>query len=367
MTEKPNILIVDDEQGPRESLRFIFKPSYNVFMAEDGKKALEIIKQTPIDLITLDLHMPGLSGIDVLKKVRETNKDVQVIIITAYGAMDKLTTAGQYGICDFIPKPFNVSDVTMIVQKSLDKKRYGTDIKKQLEDIGTLRGLSKIDRTKEIFEKCAAVIKELAEKGGSITDAQDRANDLDCFKFLKLISDILQNKTYILAEHAERVHHYVSLFFNAMNLSAAERETLEVASYFHDIGKMGMDIEYAESDKYVDDNQFQEWKKHPEQSIEIIAPINFSSAVLTAILHHHERYDGKGFPDGLRGDEIPFESRILRIANVYDALLLAKPYSETCSKQDIARELNEYGEGELDPDLLQIFLKAIQSHDAKLQ
>ena len=266
MTEKPNILIVDDELGPRESLRMILKPSYNVFIAEDGYKALEIIKQIPIDLITLDLRMPGLSGIDVLKEVRESNKDIQVIIITGFGSLGTITTASQYGVYDYISKPFNVSDVTMVVQKSLDKKRYGTDIKKLLEDIGTLRGLSKIDRTKKIFEKCAAFIKDLAKKGVTIRNAQDRANDLDCFKFLKLISDILQNKTYILAEHAERIHHYVSLFSNAMNLSAAEKEVLEVASYFHDVGKIGMEIEYAESDKYVDGNQFQEWKKHPEQS-----------------------------------------------------------------------------------------------------
>ena len=120
MTEKRNILIVDDEVGPREALRMILKPSYNVFIAEDGYKALEIIKQTPIDLITLDLHMPGLSGMEVLKEVRDTNKDIQVIIITAYGSMGTVTAATQYGVYDFINKPFNVSDVTMVVQKSLD-------------------------------------------------------------------------------------------------------------------------------------------------------------------------------------------------------------------------------------------------------
>jgi putative two-component system response regulator len=367
MTEKPNILIVDDELGPRESLRMILKPSYNIFIAEDGYKALEIIKQVPIDLITLDLRMPGLSGIDVLKEVRESNKDIQVIVITGYGSLGTITTASQYGVYDYISKPFNVSDVTMVVQKSLDKRRYGTDIKKLLEDIGTLRGLSKLDRTKKIFEKCASFIKELSERGITITNDQNRATDLDCFKFLKLISDILQNKTHVLAEHAERIHYYTSLFSNSMNLAAEEKDVIEIASYFHDIGKIGMEVEYAESDKYFDDKQFQEWKKHPAQGVAILAPVDFSPAVLSAILHHHERYDGNGFPDGLRGDEIPLGSRILRIANAYDTLLLAKPYPETRSKQDIASELNGYGEGELDPHLLQIFLQAIQSHDERLQ
>ena len=243
MTEKPNILIVDDELGPRESLRMILKPSYNVLIAEDGYQALEIIKQVPIDLITLDLRMPGLSGIDVLKEVRESNKDIQVIVITGYGSLGTITTASQYGVYDYISKPFNVSDVTMVVQKSLDKKRCGTDIKKLLEDIGTLRGLSKIDRTKKIFEKCAAFIKDLAEQGVTIRNAQDRANDLDCIKFLKLISDILQNKTHVLAEHAERIHYYTTLFCNALHLTNEEKKVLEVAYYFHDIGMIGLEIE----------------------------------------------------------------------------------------------------------------------------
>ena len=120
MTEKPNILIVDDEVGPREALRMILKHSYNVFTAEDGYKALEIIKQAPIDLITLDLNMPGLTGMEVLKEVRDTNKEIPVVIITAFGSIGAVTAANNYGFCDFISKPFDVSEVTMAVQKSLD-------------------------------------------------------------------------------------------------------------------------------------------------------------------------------------------------------------------------------------------------------
>ncbi|MCX5894918.1 MAG: response regulator, partial [Proteobacteria bacterium] len=158
--QKPNILIVDDELGPRESLRMILKPAYNVYMAEDGNKALEIIKQVPIDLMTLDLRMPGLSGIDVLKGVKETNADIEVIIVTGFGSLGTITTASQYGVYDYISKPFNIADVNSIVQKSLEKRKYGTDIRKLLEDIGSISGISRMERVKQIFKKSAPFLRE---------------------------------------------------------------------------------------------------------------------------------------------------------------------------------------------------------------
>lgn len=367
MIEKANILIVDDELGPRESLRMILKPAYNVYTAEDGYQALDIIKQQPIDLITLDLRMDGLNGIDVLKEVREHNKDIGVIIITGYGTLGTMTTANQYGVSDFISKPFNVSDVTMVVQKSLGKKKQGGDIKKLLEEIGTLRDISKTDKAKRIFEKSAPFIKELTAKCTSTANTSAPAGNMDCFKFLKLASDILQHKTYAHAEHAERIYYYCTLFFDALQLSAQEKEAIEIAAYFHDIGKMGMEIEFFEGENYFNEEQYREWQQHPAIGVELLAPAGLSPEITSIILHHHERYDGRGFPDSLKGEEIQLGARILRIANAYDAQLFAKPFPETQSKQDIIKNMNAYAAGEVDPQLLQVFFNALQTNDKRLQ
>ena len=367
MMEKANILIVDDELGPRESLRMILKPEYNVYTAEDGYKALNIIKQQPIDLITLDLRMDGLNGIDVLKEVREHNKDVGVIIITGYGTLGTMTTANQYGVSDFISKPFNVSDVTMVVQKSLGKKKQGSDIRKLLEEIGTVRDISKTDKTKRIFEKSAPFIKELTTKCTSAAKTSAASGNMDCFKFLKLVSDILQHKTYAHAEHAERIYYYCTLFFDALQLSAHRKEEIEIAAYFHDVGKMGMEIDFFEGENYLNEQQYQEWQQHPKAGVEMLAPAGLSPEITSIILHHHERYDGTGFPGRLKGEEIPLGARILRIANVYDAQLFAKPFPEAQSKQDIIKNMNAYAAGEVDPQLLQIFFNALQNNDKRLQ
>ena len=367
MMEKANILIVDDELGPRESLRMILKPVYNVYTAEDGHKALDIIRQQPIDLITLDLRMEGLNGIDVLKEVREHNKDIGVIIITGYGTLGTMTTANQYGVSDFISKPFNVNDVTMVVQKSLGKKKQGSDIKKLLEEIGTVTDISKTDKTKRIFEKSAPFIKELTTKCTSSAETSAASGNMDCFKFLKLASDILQHKTYAHAEHAERIYYYCTLFFDALQLSTCRKEEIEIAAYFHDIGKMGMEIDFFEGEKYLNEQQYGEWQQHPALGVEMLAPAGLSPEITSIILHHHERYDGRGFPGSLKGEDIPLGARILRIANVYDAHLFAKPFPESQSKQDIIKNMAMYAAGEVDPQLLQIFLAALQTNDKRLQ
>ncbi len=368
MMEKPNILIVDDELGPRESLRMILKPQYNVFMAEDGHKALEIIKQVPIDLMTLDLRMPGLSGIDVLKEVKENNTDIEVIIITGYGTLGTITTASQYGVYDYISKPFNVTDVNSVVQKSLEKRKHGFDVKNLLEVIGSINGLNRMEQVKKIFEKSTPFLQQLILKGSPEANNVNKGEDIDYIKFIKVVSDILQNKTSLLSEHSERIHHYASLLVDVLPLIVFDKEAIKVAACFHDIGKMAMEGEfYSEWEQTIDSSLYQEWKIHPKTGVDLLAPIGFSPEILSMILHHHERYDGRGFPAGLKAEDIPLGARIIRIANIYDAMLLAKPFPEQYSKEALTREFSAFGNGELDPYLLQIFLRALQSHEEKLQ
>jgi DNA-binding NtrC family response regulator len=129
MAQRRSILIVDDELGVRESLRMILKPRYEVHTAADGKEALQCIQKDKIDLVTLDLKMPGLSGIDVLREIKKRNADIEVVVITAYGNPQNLLEATRYGAGDFINKPFNPRDLIDSVNKSLDRRSYNLKLK----------------------------------------------------------------------------------------------------------------------------------------------------------------------------------------------------------------------------------------------
>ena len=128
---KGTILIVDDEMGPRESLRMFLKPHYDVYTAPDGKEALNILKQTKIDVVTLDLKMPGLSGLDVLREIRKFHQDVEVVIITAYGSPQNVKEANRFGARSFICKPFNSMELINYIHQLFERRNYSLKAKNQ--------------------------------------------------------------------------------------------------------------------------------------------------------------------------------------------------------------------------------------------
>ncbi len=151
MDSKGSILIVDDEVGPRESLRMILKPMYDVHTAENGEEAVNFITQKKVDLVTLDLKMPGLSGIDVLKEIKKLQHDTEAIIVTGYGTLSNAQEAIRYGAGDFISKPFNVADIIAIVSKAFERRSYNKKIKDLIQQVQGLRPSPGED--KEIFRQ----------------------------------------------------------------------------------------------------------------------------------------------------------------------------------------------------------------------
>lgn len=135
MLSKRTILIVDDEIGPRESLKMVLKPFYKVETAEDGTKALEIIDEKEIDLVTLDLKMPGLEGGEVLKRIKQKNPEIEVLIVTGYGSLKSAIDGIRHGACDYLIKPFNISDIVNIINKAINKKRKMEELKNFLHDL----------------------------------------------------------------------------------------------------------------------------------------------------------------------------------------------------------------------------------------
>src|SRR5512139_2600591 len=128
-TRLPSILIVDDEIGPRESLRMILKKNYSVFTAENGYAAIQMVQQMPMDVVTLDLKMPGISGIDTLREIRAIDPDTMMIVITGYGTLKSAIEAIRFGVFDYIPKPFNVPEIMSIIEKAVQRRVLNEKIK----------------------------------------------------------------------------------------------------------------------------------------------------------------------------------------------------------------------------------------------
>jgi signal transduction histidine kinase len=135
MEERANILVVDDDLGPRESMRMILKPLHNVFTAEDGEAALRLLQEKPIDLVTLDLKMPGMHGIDVLKEIKKLFPSIEVIIVTGFGSLQTATEAIKHGVNSYISKPYNLSEINSLIEKSIERRRFNLKLSNFFEGV----------------------------------------------------------------------------------------------------------------------------------------------------------------------------------------------------------------------------------------
>jgi DNA-binding NtrC family response regulator len=135
---KKTILIVDDEIGPRESLRMILKPLYAVYTASDGKQAIRAVSEKEFDVVTLDLNMPGLSGIEVLREIKKLRPEMEIIVVTGYGSLENASEAIRLGAGNLISKPFNVSEIISVVAKAIERRSDNLKIKRLAEIIPTL-------------------------------------------------------------------------------------------------------------------------------------------------------------------------------------------------------------------------------------
>jgi len=351
----PNILIVDDEIGPRESLRMILKPNYNVYAVENGHAAIQMVQQNQMDVLTLDLKMPGLSGIDTLKEIRVIDPDVMIIIITGYGTLKSAIEAIRYGVFDYIPKPFNVPEILSIIDKSIQRRKLNLKVK---DVLGTCFSQPLPN------EPAADSAIPLRKESKGITDFKwddtNFADNQNCLEFAKVLAYTLEEKDPYTSGHSERVCYYSDFISKRLSFPPKERNELQIASYLHDIGKIGISNRFINKKGTLTPTDWAIIKQHTKKSIELLIPLNLSPNILAYIQHHHERYDGAGYPDGLTGEQIPLGARIIAISDSYDSMTSDRPYRKPLTNGDAKNELVKNAGKQFDPNLVSVFLDVLK-------
>ncbi|MBM4306954.1 MAG: response regulator [Deltaproteobacteria bacterium] len=351
-----NILVVDDEIGPRESLRMILKPHYNIFTAENGNTAIQILQQNEMDVVTLDLKMPGMSGIETLKEIRLIAPDVMVIIITGYGTLKSAIEAIRYGVFDYIAKPFNVPEIMCIIDKSIQRRNLNLKVKEMLNQRpdASVMGDTLPDSTLSLPSEVKGFIDMNAATEGSSSENQN------CLEFSKVLAFTLEEKDPYTSGHSERVCYYSDIISKRLSLNPKDSNEIRIASYLHDIGKIGISNRFINKKGTLSSTEWAIIKQHTRKSIELLLPLNLSPAILSYIQHHHERFDGTGYPDGLLEDQIPLGARIIAIADAYDSMTSDRPYRKPLSNGEAKNELVKYAGKQFDPQLVTIFLDILQ-------
>ena len=363
MAYRGTVLVVDDDLGPRESLRMILKPVYPVLTANTGVEALQIIGTQRVDLVTLDLRMPGMPGIEALKEIKKMNADVEVIIVTGFGTLTTAVEAIRYGAMDFISKPFNVAEILSIVRKSMERRSFNLKIKNLLQKVKAqhLLGLEGAGEALENLEKSIVASPPSRQTTRESSEALFPLEligrpkvAVDCMEFFKVLVYVLESKEPYTCGHSERVSFYAEILAQDLNLSSEERSNLQLATLLHDIGKIGLSNRLLEK-VHLSQGESLDIRRHPIQGVHLIEPLSFPLAVTAAIRHHHERWDGKGYPDGLAEKEIPLLARIINLADSYDAMTSDRPYRSGLAYHNVQEEVLKNSGAQFDPEIVSIF------------
>jgi len=315
---KPTVLIVEDEEGPRNALKVILRPFYHLFAVGTYREALQLLREQPIDLMTLDLKLPDGQGFALLDDIKRERSDVEIVVITGYGKLQSSQDAFRHGAMGYLLKPFNVKDLITLLNHMLEKKRR----------LDYLRGFLRTARGSWAEGRQSRTEwARLTEDYHAIPRAQPApAPQQGTFaEYLPLLSELIEATGRHWLAHANRVRAYALLMAKPMHLSSAEEEILSMGAFLHDIGRIPLGQWQGDAWQGEDEPD-----RHPDIGARMVFPFRMPHKAVQIIAQHHEQFDGSGYPYGLKGDAIAPLARIVGIAQVFDhmtALTAAEPLS----------------------------------------
>lgn len=348
---KKEILIVDDAAINRVILSEMLQEDYTIIEAENGEQALKTIGQRreTIAAILLDLMMPGINGFQILEFLNREKiiGSIPVLVISTEDSVDNEKKCYELGVSDFIAKPFN----NMLVRKRVRNAVEFYSYKNELEQ--------KVAKQTRVLQKAYRVL-ELQAKS-----LQKRNDDI-----IEILGTVVEYRNMESGEHIRRVKKYTKILgdcfrvdYPEYKLSEQEVDIIVSASALHDIGKIAIPDSILLKPGRLTPDEYEYMKSHTVRGCEILDTIkhiwdeNYAKASYEICRYHHERYDGRGYPDNLVGDQIPISAQLVSVADVYDALVSERCYKEAFDKEEAYHMIINGECGVFSPKLMEIFRK----------
>jgi putative nucleotidyltransferase with HDIG domain len=307
------VLFVDDEQYILNSIERIFADKdVRILKANGAQEALKLIAREKVAVLVTDNLMPGMSGIDLLSKVRELSPDTMRILMTAYADLTTAIDAINRGeIFRFIVKPWKDNILIETVEEGINRYKI-------------IQSLKKADETT-----------------------------------LLSLAQTIELKDHYTRGHCNRVAVHALMIADGLELPEEMKRDIKHGSWLHDLGKIGVPETILNHEGPLNEKEFETVKQHPSWGAEVARQSQLSEVVINIILYHHERYDGKGYPSGFKGEDIPLEARIVAAADVYDALTTDRPYRKGYSMEKAMRIMSSMRGKDFDPEILEVFFSLI--------
>jgi putative two-component system response regulator len=312
------ILVVDDDPDVRETLGEAFvRNGYRIETAANALDALNLLKEKRFHMLITDISMPKMSGIELLEIASQMHPDMPIVLITGFGDVQMAKSSLQKGASDFITKPVNVRELPIIVERNLERRRLEAE---------------------RLLERGAQILLEAIRALAAAIDAKDPYT----------------------AGHSRRVTELALLIGDSLDLTPEERMTLQLAAEMHDVGKIGIHEGVLNKPSGLTEGEWASMREHPVKGGNIVGHIEELEEVASIIRHHHERIDGSGYPDGLKGEAISKLSRIIVIADAYDIMTSGRPYCPKKSEEEAIAELLREKDHQFDPGMVEAFVECLR-------
>ena len=339
--KKPKILVVDDDERNLKVVSAMLAPlEYDVILARDGIEALEMVEKEKPDVILLDIMMPKMDGFEVLKilKENEETKIIPVVMVTALKEVEDRAKALELGADDFLTKPVEKLELRARVKSLINVKRYYDHMRNYQKEL------------EEEVEKRTLELKEAYKK-------LKRAS-LDTIYRLARAAEYKDEDT---GAHIQRVSHFAEIVARKMGMDENFCENILYSAPMHDIGKIGIPDHILLKPGKLTPEEWEIMKKHTIIGAKILegSDVEFIKMAEIIALTHHERWDGKGYPKGLKGEEIPLPGRITAIADVFDALCSKRPYKPAYPIDEVLKIIKEEEGKHFDPKVVSAFFSGI--------
>lgn len=335
------VLVVDDDAAVRELLaEGLQEFGFETVTAGDIGQAFRIASSQPLQLVLSDIDMPGGDGIQLLRQIKDHMPDLDVIMVTGAVDADTAVQAIRQGASDYVTKPFNLDEVQIVVERVLEKRQLIIENEAHQEHLEELV----CQRTRELVEKNHEVENLYTELEGTYEST---------LQALVTALDLRDNETH---GHSYRVVEYAVVVAERMGVVEPDMTWLRRGSILHDVGKIGVPDAILRKPGKLTAEEWVEMRRHPEMGYDMLKHISFLQPALSLVLHHQERFDGTGYPHGLKGYEIPLGARIFSVVDTFDAMTSDRPYRAAMSMAQVRAELIRCRGTQFDPDVVDAFL-----------
>ena len=321
------VLVVDDEEPIRNALKkFLAQQQFEVYTAGSGEEALQQLKRHKLALMLCDIRMPGTSGIDLVPQALEVEPDLAILMLTAVNDATSAALCMQRGALDYLTKPIELADLGRAIQRALKRREMlleNRSLNQWLKEEVTTR-TAELHRERQKLERISVAT-------------------------LEALVNALEAKDPYMRGHSARVADLSASIAAQVGLPEEEVEIVRHAGRLHDIGKIGTREAVMNKQGPLTPEEFEHIKQHVIIGSQILSPLAHLSDIIGAVRSHHERWDGTGYPDGLRGEEIPVGGRVIGAAEVFDALTTSRPYQEKMTPEQAVERMADLTGTVLDP------------------